>query len=95
MLFMRPVLQKRLLFVAKSMLWSVLLYGVCMLAVNWDDVSNKIRGVHPVTIISDLSTPPNIVNPVHPAKSISLNATVIRNLAAIAHAVDNVIALIR
>ncbi len=43
---------KRLVFVAKSMVWSLLLYVFFMLAFNWDDLSNKIRGVDPVSSVN-------------------------------------------
>ena len=50
---MKSALQKRFVFIAKSMLWSVLLYAVLMLAFNWDDVSNKVRGSNPITVMSN------------------------------------------
>ena len=46
--------QKRFVFIAKSLAWSLLLYALFMLAFNWDDVSNKVRGVNPITIVNNI-----------------------------------------
>lgn len=48
---MEPRIQKPLRFVGKSLLWSLLLYTVLMLAFNWDEVNNTIRGRNSATII--------------------------------------------
>ncbi len=53
---MKPEIRRRFVFVAKSMLWSLLLYTVFMAALNWDDVSNKVRGINPITVITNIST---------------------------------------
>lgn len=45
---MKPWLSKRLVFAGKSLLWSVLLYVVCMLALNWDEVTNSSKHNLPV-----------------------------------------------
>ena len=61
-LHMKPATQRTFLFVTKSMLWSLLLYTVFMLALNWDDVSNKVRGINPITIVNSISAQPSSVN---------------------------------
>lgn len=50
---MKSISKRRIVFVAKSMLWSILLYVVLMLAFNWDDVSGKVRGSNPITITTN------------------------------------------
>ncbi len=78
---MKPVIQRRFVFVAKSMLWSLLLYTVFMVALNWDDVSNKVRGVNPITVITNVSSqPPVISKPAVVTPSISRGVGVIRGL---------------
>ena len=59
---MKPAIQRRFVFVAKSMLWSLLLYTVFMLAFNWDDVSNKVRGINPITVVNNIPVQPYSVD---------------------------------
>lgn len=40
---MKTPLSRRIMFISKSLLWSVMLYAICMLALNWDDVSNSSK----------------------------------------------------
>lgn len=49
---MKPLVQKNGAFIAKSLLWSLLLYVVLMAAFNWDDVSNTITGRSMITVVS-------------------------------------------
>jgi len=39
---MKPFTTRRLTFIGKSLLWSLVLYMAFMVAVNWDDVRNSI-----------------------------------------------------
>ncbi|MBS1587280.1 MAG: hypothetical protein JSS82_17230 [Bacteroidetes bacterium] len=38
---MNRVLSQKLMFISKSLLWSVLFYAVLMTIINWDEVSNR------------------------------------------------------
>ena len=53
---MKQRLQTRVVFIAKSMLWSLLLYVVMMLAINWDDVSRTISGKNTIAVVSEQPT---------------------------------------
>jgi hypothetical protein len=50
-------IQKRFLFIGRSLVWSLLLYIVMMLVFNWDDVRNTIRGTNAVTVMNNTSLP--------------------------------------
>ena len=41
-------------FMGKSMLWSLLLYVVMMLAFNWDEVSKTLNGQNKITIVNNV-----------------------------------------
>ncbi len=49
---MKPGIQKRFAFIGKSLLWSILLYAVFMLVINWDEVNNTVHGRTTTTIIN-------------------------------------------
>jgi hypothetical protein len=44
--------KQRFAFCGRSLLWSLLLYTVLMLVINWDDVKNSVRGKNPTTIVN-------------------------------------------
>jgi len=83
---MKPVFKKRFAFIAKSMVWSVLLYVVLMLVFNWDDVSNRVKGTNAITIIGNIPSPQSFppANPVTISPSISHNISVIEKATMIA-----------
>ena len=63
------------------MLWSVLLYTIFMLVFNWDDVSNKVRGINPITIVNSISAQPTSVSkPAVVTPSISYSTGLLRTL---------------
>lgn len=43
---MSPRIKTRIAFIGRSMLWSLLLYVVMMLAINWDDVQYVLNNRH-------------------------------------------------
>lgn len=91
---MKSVIQKRFVFIAKSMLWSVLLYVVLMLAFNWDDVSNKVKGTNPITIISNIPSPETtMTNTLPAAPSILHHAGIIEKIGTIAGSVVKIIGI--
>ena len=49
---MKAAAGKSMIFIGKSMLWSLLLYSALMLALNWEEVGNTIKGKSTVTILS-------------------------------------------
>ena len=91
---MKPILQKRFAFIAKSMLWSMLLYVILMLAFNWDDVSNKVRGNNPITVISNIPSPeiavPVANNPISSHSSIAHNVSAVRKIITLAKSISNI-----
>jgi hypothetical protein len=48
--------QKQFAFFGKSMLWSLLLYAVMMLAINWDEVRNAVNG-SPAIVVENTGPP--------------------------------------
>ena len=69
---MKPGMLNRLVFISKSMLWSLLLYAAFMVVCNWDDVSNKVQGINPITVVNNIATQPSAANTpavVHPGVS--------------------------
>jgi len=56
---------KSIVFIGKSILWSLLLYTVMMLAFNWEEVNSTLKGHNAVTIESVPASP---LDPyIHPA----------------------------
>lgn len=44
--------EKSIVFIGKSILWSVLLYTVMMLVFNWEEINSTLKGRNAVTIES-------------------------------------------
>ena len=83
--------QKQFVFIAKSMLWSLLLYAAFMLAFNWDDVSNRVRGVNPVTVVNNIQPGQGAGNnPVTVPATISGDAGIINGLLNVLKGLGNV-----
>jgi hypothetical protein len=72
---MKQRLQKSALFIGKSMLWSLLLYIVLMLAFNWQEVSNSITGRNKITVVNNLQSEAQ-----QPATNISVRPGVLFNV---------------
>jgi hypothetical protein len=51
---MKLISQKRFAFAGKSLLWSLLLYVIMMLAFNWDDISNSVTGRNTITVVNHM-----------------------------------------
>ena len=49
---MKPAIKKQFSFIGRSLLWSLLLYVVMMLAFNWDEVSNTVKGNNTITVVT-------------------------------------------
>lgn len=49
---MASPIKKRFSFIGKSLLWSLLLYMVMMLAFNWEDLRHTLRGEDRVTVVN-------------------------------------------
>ena len=75
------------------MLWSLLLYAIMMLALNWDDVSNKVRGTNSVTVMSNIPAPqtPSTNNPVTIPASISRKAGVLQTIIILAKDINGIV----
>jgi len=88
---MKPVLKKRFAFIAKSMLWSVLLYIVMMLAFNWDDLSSRVKGTNPITIIGNLPSQQSL--PEATPATIAHNVSTVEKITMIAKAIIHVVGI--
>ena len=90
---MKPVFKNRFAFIAKSMLWSVLLYIVLMLAFNWDDISNKVRGTNPITIIGNIPSQqtPAANNPTIVPSSIAHNVSVVEKIINLTKTISGIV----
>jgi len=78
---MKPEIKKWVKFIGKSMLWSLSLYMLIMLAFNWDDVSNAVKGNSEVTIVNTL--PPGNT-------SISVRINVTRSIIVILKTISGI-----
>ena len=90
---MRPVLKKRCVFIAKSMLWSLLLYVALMFAFNWDEVSNTVNGKNAITVVSNTQPAPQAPGAQNPAAAparISAPAGIVRNILSVVKAVTGI-----
>ena len=48
---MRAPFVKGVVFISKSLLWSVMLYTVCMLTINWNEVHINFKGIEPLPVV--------------------------------------------
>ena len=89
---MKPGVQNGFSFIAKSMLWSLLFYVIVMFAFNWDDVVNRIHGVHAVAkVISELPQLPAAPDKtVTTAPAISTHSDLIRHILLIVRSIHHV-----
>jgi len=55
---MKQGFSRKAVFVIKSLLWSVMIYVGCMLAINWDEVNYAIRSRQSVSSIAHVITQP-------------------------------------
>ena len=92
---MKPVLRKRLVFIAKSALWSVLLYIVLMLSFNWDDVSTKVRDTNPITVINNINSPqtPPANDPAIIPSTISHNVSIVGKIITLAKTIGKIVGI--
>lgn len=78
-------IKNKVVFIGKSMLWSLLLYITMMLVVYHDEVSNAITGRNAVAVITDAEQPitdaPELPKKQGVIKSI---ATIVRTLSGFA-----------
>ena len=88
---MKNVAQKRIVFVAKSMMWSLLLYGFFMLAFNWEDVSNKVRGINPITVVNNIPSGTINAAPATAPASIATRGSGLNLLLGMLNEVGNII----
>lgn len=83
---MKPQFQKKIAFIARSMMWSLLLYVVMMLAFNWDEIGRTINGKNAVAIVTD--TPEQqIPYPGTPAR-IAAPAGILRGIVAVVRTIS-------
>lgn len=61
---MKLKIGKRISFAGKSLLWSLLLYLLCMLAINWDEVTgSKIDTSVPAIVRKAFINTPSVTAP--------------------------------
>ena len=88
---MKQRVQKRIKFVLKSMLWSVLLYVAMMVAFNWDDVRNVVNGSNPITIVNNPQIEPAALNqPEGIPSNITKRKGVIKSIVSLVRIVSGV-----
>ncbi len=77
---MKKTIQKRCVFVLKSMLWSLVFYCTLMVVFNWDDLSGVVTGKNAITIVNSNQVLPmthNVDNPDVVQPNISKNSGII------------------
>jgi hypothetical protein len=81
---------KSVVFISKSMLWSLLLYMAAMLAFNWDEVSTTKKGKNAVTIVSHAAPAQGVNEPcilpaniTHGGGNIQVIAGLLKNIAGL------------
>jgi len=82
---MKQGTQKRFAFIGKSMLWSLLLYMIMMLAINWDEISNTVNGKTGISVVNT-SLPvslPVVNEPVAAPTNISTHSGFVTNIVAV------------
>jgi len=78
---MRLVILKRIAFVGKSMLWSLCLYVVMMLAFNWDEIKNTMTDNNSsVVITSELDQSQSVFNKQSVPATISQHAGAVKGI---------------
>jgi len=88
---MKRSAQKSFVFFAKSMMWSLLLYALFMLAFNWDDVSDKVRGVNPITIVNNIPSGTPAASPATNPTSISQSAGVLSFMITLLNGIEKAV----
>ena len=87
---MKPRTQKKVLFIGRSMLWSVLLYMSMMLVINWDDVS-RAMGRNAATIVANTQQQDQFTEPATPAKvNITTHISIIKSIVVILKTVSGI-----
>ena len=77
---MNKTIQKRCVFVLKSMMWSLVFYCTLMIVFNWDDLSSVVTGKNAITIVNSNQVLPlshNVDNPEVVQPNISKNPGII------------------
>jgi hypothetical protein len=73
---MKSSFVRGVVFVSKSLLWSVILYTVCILTINWDEIHANLISSEPASIargVKPLSQlPVAVVIPENPTPSINI-----------------------
>ena len=81
---MKPVILKRIAFVGKSMLWSLCLYVIMMLAFNWDEIKNTMTDNNSIVAISsELGQPQSVFNQPSVPATISQHAGTVKSVLAL------------
>ena len=55
---MKQRLSPKATFIAKSLLWSLMIYIGCMTAINWDEINYAVKVKQPVSAITQVITQP-------------------------------------
>jgi hypothetical protein len=83
--FMENKIQSKIVFIAKSMLWSVLLYVAMMLVFNWDDVKAIAIGRNTIAVVANTDTMPT--NP-NSSTSITRHRGVFKSIVSIVRTIS-------
>ena len=86
---MKPRTQKRILFIGRSMLWSVLLYMSMMLVINWDDVSRALNAT--ATVVSSTQPADQSQDPANTAKAnVAAHTGIVKTVIVVLKAVSGI-----
>jgi hypothetical protein len=83
---MKQRIQKPVVFIAKSILWSLLLYVVMMLTINWDDVSRTLTSKDAMAVVCDSAA--QQIPYSKPPASITGHTGVIKSIVSIVKAIS-------
>ena len=88
---MKQRIRIQVVFIGKSMLWSLLLYAAVMLVINWDDISNTVAGKNAIAVVNNIpeqqvpvvNNPPSISHHTGTLKTILLAVKAVSGLTTI------------
>lgn len=88
---MRSHVKKQFAFYGKSMLWSLLLYCVLMIAINWEEVNNTMHGRNSITVVNtNHEITPQVVTPSASQTNIAEKTGVAKNIIAVLKVISGI-----
>jgi hypothetical protein len=90
---MKQRFSQKAVFIAKSLVWSVMIYTGCMLMMNWDEVTLALRSRQPVSSVAHVITQPPVIPAIVSANEPSSRPSITTGLPVLV-AVKNVLVLL-